>query len=212
MNDDAILCMFSGGIDSAGVLHQLFTNPEFQQRPLIVHHIYLQNRENRAQAEMDSVTKIFSFYKMNYPEREFTYTSSIFNTNGFAPLKANRFPFDVDVCAFVAGNICVARKDIRQVATGRTKTDIDSGDISYQKRIQRAQAVFHSLYCMEVEAVPEYIFPVANKTKKEIWNELPQPVQAACWYCRKPQYAEDGSASKCGHCKTCKQTQEFIDE
>jgi 7-cyano-7-deazaguanine synthase in queuosine biosynthesis len=202
--------MFSGGIDSSGVLHQLFTHPELQQRPLIVHHIYLQNRENRAEAETRSVSKIINYYKEHYPDRDFTYTNSVFNTTGFAPLKAVRFPFDMDVCAFVAGNICVARKDIRQVATGRTKTDMDTGGTSYRGRITRSQSVFRSVYSLEPDKLPEYIFPVVNKTKKEIWDDLPYPIRAASWYCRKPKYLKDGSARKCGQCLTCKQVEDLI--
>jgi len=101
--------MFSGGIDSCGVLHSLVTDPDYHDRELIVQHIILQNRENRAQAEMNSVNEIISYYQQHHPERPFTYTESIFNTTGFAPLQASRFPFDMDVCAFMAGNIAVAR-------------------------------------------------------------------------------------------------------
>jgi 7-cyano-7-deazaguanine synthase in queuosine biosynthesis len=45
-----ILCLFSGGIDSTGVLHRLMTDPQYVQHPLIVHHIHIFNRENRAKA------------------------------------------------------------------------------------------------------------------------------------------------------------------
>ncbi|MBT8114968.1 MAG: hypothetical protein KJP04_06295 [Arenicella sp.] len=211
MNNDTILCMFSGGIDSTGVLHKMFCDPEYQQRPLVVHHIFLQNRENRAKAELASVTIIREYYRAQYPQREFTYTDSIVNTSGFAPLKASRFPFDMDVCAFIAGNICVVRKDIRQVAMGRTNTDIEAGGTNFQKRMERAQNIFRSVYCLEPEVIPEYIFPVMSKTKKEIWDELPEPVRSACWYCRHPQYEDDDSASACGQCITCEEVKGFID-
>jgi len=210
MINNTILCMFSGGIDSTGVLHQLITNRQFSDKQLIVQHIILQNRENRAQAEVASVKSIIEYYKKNFPEREFTYTDSIFNTTGFAPLKSSRFPFDMDVCAFMAGNICVARKDIRKVAMGRTKTDVDSGGDNFQKRMERAQGVFRSIYSLENETIPEYIFPVIKMTKKEIWNDLPAAVRKACWYCRHPQYNDDGSATACKECITCKEVSDFI--
>jgi len=202
--------MFSGGIDSTGVLHQLFTNPELSDKPLIVQHIILQNRENRAQAEMASVKSIIEYYKKAFPEREFTYTDSIYNTTGFAPLKSSRFPFDMDVCAFMAGNICVARKDVRQVAMGRTKTDVASGGDNFQKRMERAQGVFRAIYSLEKDIIPEYIFPVIGMTKKEIWDDLPKSVQKACWYCRQPKYNDDGSATACKECITCNEVAEFI--
>ena len=210
MEPETILCMFSGGIDSTGVLHQLFTNEKYVSRPLVVHHILLQNRENRARAEMASVEKIIGYYQKHHGSREFTYTQSMFNTTGFAPLKASRFPYDMDVCAFIAGNICVARKDIRQVAMGRTKTDLNAGGDEFKKRMERAQGVFRAVYALEKETVPEYIFPVVEMTKEEIWNDLPEEVRTSSWYCRHPQYQEDGMAKECGKCSTCKEVQEFI--
>jgi len=202
--------MFSGGIDSSGVLHKLITDPDYGDRELIVQHIFLQNRENRAQAELNSVEKIINYYRARYPQRSFTYTESIFNTVGFAPLQADRFPFDMDVCAFMASNIAVARKEVRQIAMGRTKTDIDKGGESFLQRMERAQRVFRAVYYLEPEPLPTYIFPVINMTKKEVWEMLPNEVQDATWYCRHPDYSEEGDAIRCGQCITCKETAEFI--
>ncbi|MBX2847761.1 MAG: 7-cyano-7-deazaguanine synthase [Acidiferrobacterales bacterium] len=209
MKKDTILCMFSGGIDSSGVLHSLITDKDYHDRDLIVQHIVLQNRENRAQAEIAAVEKIISFYQAHYPTRTFTYTESVFNTTGFAPLQASRFPFDMDVCAFMAANIAVARKDVRQVAMGRTKTDVDSGGDDFQQRMQRAQAVFKAVYSLESEVVPTYIFPMINLTKAQVWESLPTEVQNATWYCRHPSYSENGVAKACGKCNTCKEAGEF---
>lgn len=202
--------MFSGGIDSCGVLHRLITDRDYYNRELIVQHIVLQNRENRAKAELESVNKVIDYYRREYPQRKFTYTESVFNTMGFAPLRASRFPFDMDVCAFIAGNIAVARKDVREIAMGRTKTDVDSGGDNFQQRMQRAQAVFAAVYALEKESKPDYIFPVINQTKEQIWLSLPKEIQQASWYCRHPQYQSDGSAQACGKCITCKEVAEFL--
>ena len=202
--------MFSGGIDSSGVLHKLITDAAYQDYDLIVQHIILQNRENRAQAEIGAVKSIVEYYQKNHSDRHFTYTESVFNTTGFAPLKANRFPFDMDVCAFIAGNIAVARKDVRQIAMGRTKTDVESGGDNFKRRMSRAQKVFQALYSLEAESVPEYIFPVVEMTKEEIWEMLPPEVQKSSWYCRHPQYQKDGSALPCAKCITCKEVAEFM--
>ncbi|MEO0367799.1 MAG: 7-cyano-7-deazaguanine synthase [Pseudomonadota bacterium] len=210
MARDTILCMFSGGIDSTGVLHQMFDDEQYQTRPLIVQHIFLQNRENRAQAEIESVRKIMAYYQETYADRKFTYTESVFNTTGFAPLKASRFPFDMDVCAFVAANVCVSRKDIGAVAMGRTKTDLESGGDNFKKRMERAQNIFRAVYSLEPEPLPDYIFPVVDMTKQEIWQSMPEQVQTATWYCRQPVYAEDGSATACGKCITCKEVAAFL--
>ncbi len=210
MASDTILAMFSGGIDSTGVLHQLFTNSEFADSPIIIHHVILQNRENRAAAELQAVEKIVKYYAQTFPSREFLYTDCVFNTMGFAPLNSTRFPFDMDVCAFIAGNICVARKDIKQVAMGRTSTDLASGGENFKQRMARAQEVFQALHRLEQGAVPEYIFPVVEMSKKEIWHMLPDPVKESSWYCRHPRYLEDGAAVTCEQCQTCKEVAEFL--
>lgn len=211
MSDATILCMFSGGIDSAGVLHKLITDDAYRHYNLIVHHIILQNRENRAAAEINAVNSILKFYKKHHADRPFLYTENVFNTEGFAPLKANRFPYDMDVCAFTAANICVIRKDIKHVAMGRTKTDVTTatGNNS-QRRMMRAQNVFKALYSLETEPAPEYIFPVIDMTKKEIWDYLPKDIRAATWYCRRPIYQEDGSATACKKCSTCQTASDFV--
>lgn len=210
MTKETILCMFSGGVDSAGALHKLMTDDAYLDNDLIIHHILLQNRENRAKAEIEAVRKILKYYQDNHADRPFTYTQSLFSTEGFAPLRGRRFPFDMDVCAFTAANIAVIRKDIRFIAMGRTKTDIETSTNSdFQDRMARAQKVFQAVYSLETEALPEYIFPVANMVKEEIWNYLPKPIREASWYCRTPIYQDNGPAVPCNKCSTCKTMLEF---
>lgn len=199
--------MFSGGIDSTGVLHKLMTDPVYENYSLIVHHIHIVNRENRAVAEGAAVKVILDYYKDQ--GRAFTISASTFNSSGFAPLKANRFPFDMDVCAFFSANICASRKDIVSVAMGRTKTDVDSGGENFLMRMKRAQAIFKSVLSLEEEKIPEYIFPVVNYTKQEIWNFLPAEVRSNTWWCRRPTY-DDGIPKACGKCQTCKDVNDFV--
>ncbi|MEO9871657.1 7-cyano-7-deazaguanine synthase [Ekhidna sp.] len=206
----AILCMFSGGIDSTGVLHQLMTNEKFTEHPLIVHHIHIFNRENRAKAEAAAVSSILNYYHKNV-NRKFLVTESTFNTTGFAPLQSSRFPFDMDVCAFFSGNICAARKEIDFVAMGRTKTDVDSGGDNFMVRMKRAQAIFKSVMSLENTNLPEYIFPVIDFTKGEIWKFLPEQVRKSTWWCRRPVYKEGKPPQACGKCQTCKDVKEFVD-
>ncbi|WP_421763612.1 hypothetical protein [Ekhidna sp.] len=206
--NQTILCMFSGGIDSTGVLHKLMTDPEYKDFELIVHHIHIVNRENRALAEATAVKSILAYYQKQ-DERNFTITASTFNTSGFAPLKANRFPFDMDVCAFFSANICASRKDIVSVAMGRTKTDVESGGENFMMRMKRAQAIFKSVLSLEEEVIPQYIFPMVNYTKQEIWNFLPPEVRSNTWWCRRPIY-ENSMPKSCGKCQTCKDVTDFV--
>jgi 7-cyano-7-deazaguanine synthase in queuosine biosynthesis len=204
--------MYSGGIDSTGVLHQLLTDEMYKNIKLIVHHIHIVNRENRARAEAQAVSSILKYYKDNKDNlfSSFLYTESIFNTTGFAPLGSNRFPFDMDVCAFYAGNICAAREDINYVAMGRTKTDLEGTDQSFSLRMDRAQKIFKSVLSLEKrDSLPEYIFPMVSYSKKQIWNLLPKQVRGNTWWCRRPVYLEDRTIP-CGKCETCQTVKGFV--
>ena len=121
-----VLCMFSGGIDSTGVIDKLFTDPKLSQSPLIINHVIIQNRENRAKAEASAVQSILNYYKGKFPKREFTFTNVTFGTLGFAPLKSEKFADDSDICAFIAGNISVVRKDIGYIFQSDTKTTLSN--------------------------------------------------------------------------------------
>ncbi|MFZ9737536.1 MAG: hypothetical protein ACO3EZ_05960 [Prochlorotrichaceae cyanobacterium] len=201
-----ILCLFSGGIDSTGVLHQLMTDAQYVDHPLIVHHIHILNRENRFAAEAIASKQILEYY-LQHSDRPFLITESVFNSTGFAPLKSPRFPFDMDVCSFYAGQICAARPDIRFVAIGLTQTDL-ADPIS--NRRHRAKAIFEATLCLEPKPLPEYIYPVFDYTKEEIWNLLPPEVREKTWWCRCPVYDPQNQPHACGNCKTCRQVAEFL--
>jgi len=203
----AILCMFSGGIDSAGVLHQLLTNEQFAANPIIIHHIRIHNRENRAKAESIAVKGILEFYKKNI-EKKFLVTESTFDSTGFSGLKAERFPYDMDVCAFYAANATVAKKDIRYVAWGRTKTDVSGGG-DFEKRMQRMQDIFDSVWVLEKETKPKFAFPLINFDKEQIWKSLPTAIKNKVWWCRTPIYLAN-EIKACGRCRTCLEVKTFI--
>jgi len=150
--------MFSGGIDSTGALHHLLTDEQYASHPLIVHHIHIHNRENRARAEAHAVGQIIDYYKKN-ANRDFLVTQSTFNALGFHPLRATRFPYDADVIAFYAANITTARKDIGQVVVGRTKTDVESGG-NYSDRMRRRQKIFDAVWILEKEKAPAFYYPI----------------------------------------------------
>ena len=116
--------MLSGGVDSTGVLHKILSRQDYADHKLFVHHIHIVNRENRARAERSAVENIIKYYQAHQDKyREFEFFTSIFNVTGFEKIRSTRFPYDMDVCAFYAANICAMRKNIEYVAMGRTQTD-----------------------------------------------------------------------------------------
>ncbi len=201
-----ILSMFSGGVDSTGALYQLLTNPKYQNFAIHVHHINIMNIERRAPAEKQAVEKIIKYLQDNV-EKAFTYSENSIESHFLKPPAFNRFMFDMDVCAFMAGNICASNKKIQQVAMGRSKTDtVISEGSDFFERMKRAQKIFKATLSLENDYSPEYIFPVLDMTKQEIWEMMPLPLRQMTWWCRHPQYpAPRGTISMCGTCITCKQ-------
>lgn len=203
-----VLCMFSGGVDSTGVLHRVLTHKDYADYKVYVHHIHIINRENRAKAENISVNKTISYYKKN-GSKEFNFFSSTFNLSGLKSVRTKRFPFDMDVCAFYAANICASIPEIELVAMGRTLTDIGSGGANFMLRMNRAQAIFRATLLLQ-EGNPNYIFPVQHLTKKEIYQTLPAEVQASVWYCRRPIYLMGKPPQPCNQCPTCRDMKEVL--
>lgn len=173
--------LFSGGLDSTGVLYKLINSKE----ELLVHHLYLSNKENRAEAEAVAVKNIVEYMKKI---RNFTYTESYHEY----PSYNGSFMWDSDLYNFVAGTICLCIKEIKQVAIGRTKSDI-----GIEVRADRGTKMLN-LFAPDVKK----IYPVGDMTKKEIYDMLPVELRDLTWSCRTPIYKEN-NIEKCGRCKTC---------
>jgi len=198
-----ILCMYSGGLDSAGVLHRLLADAEFADFEVHVHHMHMVNRENRAVAEGQAVARTLKLFSGdNF--RPFRFTQSLHKYD----FMRRDMLWDMDMCALMAGNICVADPAIAHVAMGRTQTDIEAGGESFLKRMERAQKIFKAAISLdETEAI--YIFPVMEMNKTEIWAMLPKDIRLSTWSCRRPSYDDKKQPAICGKCNTCKERQEF---
>jgi hypothetical protein len=192
-----ILCMYSGSLGSAGMLSALLTREEYTGFAIHVHHMHLVNPENRALVE-HSVTlgALEHLRKSGY--REFSYSESLHRYPAFN----QQILWDADLCAFMAGNICNTSPDIRYVALGRTKTDDEQAGHDLLARMARSQAIFRAVKALN-QNPSEYIFPVAQLSKREIWTLLPPELRVHTWSCRSPIY--DGKrAAACGQCANCK--------
>lgn len=198
-----ILCMYSGGLDSAGVLYRLLVDDEFADYEVHVHHMHMVNRENRAVAEEKAVGRTLKI--MSGDEyRPFFYTQSLHRYE----FMRKGMIWDMDMSAFMAGNICAADSSIVHVGMGRTRTDLESGGEAFMQRMERAQTIFQTVISLD-ETEATYIFPVVDMTKAEIWAMLPVELREATWSCRKPVYDEDKQPSPCGKCSTCKDRKAF---
>lgn len=179
-----ILVMFSGGLDSTGMLWKLINN----KQKIHVHHMNLFNVENRAIAESHAVKKIIKYFKQH---AEFGYSES----EHHYPRYDNKFIWDSDIVAFISGSMCLSMPYLKHVALGMTKTDI-SGNNSLRERIVRATKI------LEAFTPATKIYPVAEMSKAEIYKMLPAELRDLTWSCRTPIY-QNSQAIPCNKCPTC---------
>lgn len=191
--EPTILVMFSGGIDSTGMLWKLLN----ENAPILVHHMNLQNVERRAFAEHKSVEKILQKMRNNY---KFLYSES---THQY-PSYNNKFIWDSDIVSFIAGTICLSVPSIKHVAIGMTATDMSNSELS--DRIDRANNIFRS-FTDQVDK----IYPVKDLTKSQIYSMLPEEIRNLTWSCRTPIY-KNGVPNKCNRCQTCFEIQKVENE
>jgi 7-cyano-7-deazaguanine synthase in queuosine biosynthesis len=183
--------MFSGGLDSTGMLYRLLTDPEYGEYNIHVHHVKMCNRENRQQAESIAVENIIGWFHNNGMSN-FRYTE---NTIDFEFLKHGNFPWDSDVTNFVAGNIVKNKKNTyKYIAFGRTKNDTNRTITSLSNDILEGVLRGRPV---------EKIYPITDLTKEELWDYLPEELREYTWSCRRPKYI-DGVPTACGRCVPCK--------
>jgi 7-cyano-7-deazaguanine synthase in queuosine biosynthesis len=198
IDDSNTLLMFSGGLDSTGALWELLKNKE---NKIHLHHLYLLNKEQRAEAEQKAVKNILSYisqsnqvkYSESYHEYPYYSYFSLITPNEIVVNKD--FMHDSDIYNFIAGTICLSLRKIKTVVIGRTKSD-SSSDID--ERATRGNKLLHIL-----APTVKKIYPVGHLTKREIYNTLPSELRAMTWSCRTPINVDGNTFKECGKCKTC---------
>ena len=182
-----ILAMYSGGLDSLGMVYKLLTEPEYKDYDIHIHHVHNKNVEQRWKAEaiaVDLATK--ELKRLGF---EFAYSESEIGTQPFG----RNFLFDTDSMNFFAGYVCSVNPDIKKVAMGMQANDANQ---RLEERRVRANKILQAF------TDAEKIFPVMNMTKREIYDMLPDTLRNMFWSCRHPVYTEKNIAP-CGRCDTC---------
>lgn len=95
-----ILCLYSGGLDSAGALWQLIHDPNYIEYEILIHHVHLINATKRYNAEKQAVDKSIPIFR-KYTNRKLYFSSTIMDFAFMAP----KVPMDADVYGFVAANL-----------------------------------------------------------------------------------------------------------
>jgi 7-cyano-7-deazaguanine synthase in queuosine biosynthesis len=185
--------MFSGGIDSTAMLVKLLTADSDELR---VHHIHMQNREGRDEAEQRAVDSILSWCRERY--RPFRYSESGLDFRGLEAI-----PIDYLSIAFVACQVAIDTPRCTRIAIGALATDTD-----IENRSARQRRVFEEMYaCYRArklgEPHVEWTYPVYGTPKDEIAAALPAELLDLTWSCRRPV----GGSRPCLVCKACKARQ-----
>ena len=193
MEQPAILAMYSGGLDSLGMIYKLLTDPAYAEYSLHIHHVHNRSIENRHTAEAIIVQQVLAEltrlgFKYQYSESEIS-----------APSFNRQFMFDSDSMNFFAGYICSVNPNIAKVALGMNATD---SNYSLEERRKRANQILAAFTTVEK------IYPVLNMNKQEIYTSLPETLRDLFWSCRTPVHTEGGIDS-CGRCKSCLQIAEL---
>ena len=209
---EGILLMLSGGIDSTAILHSLLTEEKYQEYDIYVHHISLDNRQRRSPAEAEAVEKIVTYYRY---VNHFDYTVSSIDTLSMNARWSGRFSFDMDIVCFMAAQVCLAKRNIRQVMLGVMADDFikaetrEGAALRYREAPNIFQAALY--YYPEGKPRPQVVYPAKNLTKKQLWDTLPEDVQKLTWSCRNPVW-ETSTPTTCGVCEPCKSIAGFEDK
>ena len=179
--------MYSGGLDSLGMVYKLLTDPAYKDHVVHIHHVHNRNVEHRDRAEGIVVPMVLK--ELECLGFDFVYSASEISSQAYGM----NFLYDSDTINFFAGYICCANSDIVKVAMGMQAND---GNHALELRRKRADAILAAFTPVEK------IYPVLNMTKREIYDSLPESLRNMFWSCRRPIYTEKNIAP-CGKCDTC---------
>ena len=182
-----ILAMYSGGLDSLGMVYMLLTKDEYKAYDIHIHHVHNKNVENRWRAE--AVTVEMATKELKRLGYKFAYSESEIGTQPFG----RNFLYDTDSMNFFAGYVASVNPDIEKIALGMQANDANQ---SLEERRVRANAILRAF------TTAEKIYPVLNLTKREIYDMLPESLRNMFWSCRRPVYTEK-SIAPCQKCDTC---------
>ena len=187
MEQQIILAMYSGGLDSLGMVYKLLTEDAYKDYTVHIHHVHNRNVENRWRAEAIAVDRTVK--ELQALGFEFDYSESEIGTQPFG----RHFLFDTDTMNFFAGYVCSVNPNIKLVAMGMQADDANQ---SLEDRRVRANNILRAFTDVKK------IFPVEFMTKREIYDMLPASLRNVFWSCRRPIYT-DKTIAPCGKCDTC---------
>ena len=183
------LLMLSGGLDSVALLANVL---DVTGQQLHVHHIEIQNYEDRRDVENQAVDRVLAYLRQH--QRPFSYSTS---RSAFPLGKGGGF--DLTLVLFTAARV--------HTALGRVVDIVYTGHIAPNRpEITEGMAVYNACY-INKRFKPVWLWPLARLKKLEIYQSIPAELAEMTWSCRRP--VRDGvSFQPCGQCHACHSRQE----
>jgi 7-cyano-7-deazaguanine synthase in queuosine biosynthesis len=206
MKDPEVLVNLSGGIDSTYLLWKLLSDG----KSVLVHNCKITNHEGRVYAEQNAIKKILEWLKENNLSN-FKYIQTEFNYGNM-----ERIIRDIEVVYFITAAILRDQKNksIKELAVSANAHD-ESNNPKEQSVVRRREILKSISPRKEFEGYDSEAvlsFPIINKTKKDLIDEMPEELFRLTWFCRKPISLDQDNnlleknspnASKWLACKKC---------
>lgn len=172
--------MFSGGIDSTYVAYNhMKNNPD---ETLLLYHINLYNKENRANCEKSSINKILNYFQNN------NLTNYLYLESTFDYGDINWLIYDIEIAAFF---IFVLLKNPQYSTINNILLPF------YMNKSKDRYQSFNRILDMSNKNL-HLIYPIKHMCKKQVIESLPKELYDLTWYCRTPK-----NNKPCGLCITC---------
>lgn len=189
------LVNFSGGIDSTYCLYEYLKNNS--EKKLLVHFVSLRNAEGRLKYEQAAVAKVLQWLRSKKLDNfKMVYTGFDYGTMRYLIQ-------DVEIIGFMSG---VLLRNPRYSGVENIIVSANAGDFlvgGYELRSARRKEIFKAV---SKGREVNYVYPIKDKTKKDLIQLMPKQLFDATWYCRKPTAV----GKTCNKCRTCREVNEAL--
>lgn len=209
------LLMFSGGLDSTGLLYWLLKNTDDE---VIAHHVIIHTSKNMSTiSKIESLTarRIVTWLKKNYRNFEFEESEFKFPNRKFIPPHLiYSYVAGLLIINGVADRIMTGRhaEDTRQISCFRfaIANNIYNAVKSYGNPVRTpgSSGISKEHEYNEIEAMWE--IPFADIGKIHIIRMLPKELFDLVLFCKNPQLIDD-KIINCGTCRTCIRVKDILE-